>query len=90
MIRKSKSPMLNKAGRETAKANNNVRIPLAPLTSRRIRPIRTTRTTRNNVGLTKKFAITSPRICSKKHTHTETFCFHEISNLYRESMQQRS
>jgi hypothetical protein len=36
-----------------------------PLTRRNTRPTRATRTTRNNVGLTKNFAITSPNTCPR-------------------------
>ena len=49
-MRKSKSPIFNKAGIEITKANKRVRIPLAPLTRRSTLPTRTTRTTLNTVG----------------------------------------
>lgn len=42
-----------------AKANNSVRIPLAPFTKRNTRPTLATRTTRNNVGDTKYFSMNS-------------------------------
>lgn len=51
--------MLNKAGRDMARAKRSVRMPLAPLTRRKTRPTLATRTTRNNVGDTKYFSIKS-------------------------------
>lgn len=59
MTRKSSRQILNKAGRDMAKANNSVRIPLAPFTKRNTRPTLATRTTRNNVGDTKYFSMNS-------------------------------
>lgn len=59
ITKNSSRQMLNRAGRDMANANSNVRIPLAPLTRRSTRPTLATRTTRSNVGDTKYFSIRS-------------------------------
>uniref|UniRef100_A0A3B4CQ86 Uncharacterized protein n=1 Tax=Pygocentrus nattereri TaxID=42514 RepID=A0A3B4CQ86_PYGNA len=73
MTRKRRSPMLKRAGRDIIKANKSVRIPLAPLMRRRMRPIRASRMTRNKVGETKYFSITSERNIPENGRHVYVF-----------------
>ena len=70
MTRKSSRQMLKSAGKDMARANSKVRIPLAPFTRRRTRPTFATLTTRSSVGDTKYFSIISLNTRPEQSKHT--------------------
>ena len=59
VMRASRAPMLNKAGKETMRAKSSFLMPLAALINRRILPIRNTLTTLSKVGETGKSVMRS-------------------------------
>jgi hypothetical protein len=71
MTKNNRRHILNKAGKDIAKAKSKVRIPFAPFTKRNTRPTFATLTTRSSVGDTKYFSIkslsTRPEMTRKKN-----------------------